>query len=642
MSGGQGGANDAADHGTHDRTGGGPAPGTGGGNGPGGPGGSGRPGAPGARVVDGRFALEARLGGGGMGTVWRARDLLLDRAVALKEVRPPDPALAEYDPDAARALRARVLREARALARVDHPNVVTIHHIVDGGGEDTYPWLVMELVTGGSLADRLARGPMDPAEAARLGREVLAALGAAHAAGIQHRDVKPANVLLRPDGRPVLTDFGIAAIRESTVLTATGSIIGTPDYMAPERITGERGGPASDLWSLAMMLYVAVEGRHPLRRGTTLATLAAVLNESVPPPERAGPLTGVLTAVLVKEPDDRPDRAALDRMLAEAAEAGAGGPAAGTVPAAPAGYTGTDATAGTGAGQYGTGDATSYPLAPPTPAPGAGPETPGRAAAPGTAPEPIAAGVTTGTVPVSGRGAADGGAARVLPRPSWLRTRLAIGAVLLSAAVTATVVWSVLPEDGDGDGAAGRPAAKSSGTVSPGSSAPGEATGQTGGSSSDRDSGEKTSSYLTPARIRAAVAALRDETGHDRVFGMTVYPQYVFFRVAVGGSETRYDSFTYDERGLKKGALRGSENSGNRPVELSRFDWDAVPGLFRTAEKELRVKDVTGRYLLVKPANKVFDTPPGLGVYLMNDYQETGYLLTDARGKVLRKYPAGS
>ncbi|EFH31279.1 serine/threonine protein kinase, partial [Streptomyces pristinaespiralis ATCC 25486] len=273
-------------------------------------------GGPARRVVDGRFELEGRLGGGGMGTVWRARDIVLDRAVALKEVRPPDPGLAEYDPEAARLLRARVLREARALARVEHPGVVTIHHVVDGG-EDTYPWLVMELVAGGSLADRLARGPMTPVEAARMGREVLAALRAAHDAGIQHRDVKPANVLLRPDGRPVLTDFGIAAIRESTVLTATGSIIGTPDYMAPERISGDEGGPGADLWSLAMMLYVAVEGHHPLRRGTTLATLAAVLNDELPPPRQAGPLAGLLAAVLVKDPAARPGPEAVDRMLAE-------------------------------------------------------------------------------------------------------------------------------------------------------------------------------------------------------------------------------------------------------------------------------------------------------------------------------------
>ncbi|MFJ5074321.1 bifunctional serine/threonine-protein kinase/glutamate ABC transporter substrate-binding protein [Streptomyces sp. NPDC088553] len=266
-------------------------------------------------MVDDRFELVERLGGGGMGTVWRARDLALHREVALKEVRPPDPALAEYDPEAARELRIRVLREARALARVAHPQVVTIHHIVDGG-EGTYPWLVMELVPGGSLQDRLDRGDLAVGEAATLGRGILAGLRAAHAAGIQHRDIKPPNVLLRPDGQPVLTDFGIAAIHGATALTAAGSIIGTPDYMAPERVSGEEGGPAADLWSLAMTLYVAVEGHHPLRRANTLATLAAVLGEEVPPPRRAGPLTRVLTSVLVRDPAARPDGEALDRMLA--------------------------------------------------------------------------------------------------------------------------------------------------------------------------------------------------------------------------------------------------------------------------------------------------------------------------------------
>ncbi|MHC5902996.1 serine/threonine-protein kinase [Streptomyces sp. S6] len=271
------------------------------------------------RVVDGRFQLEARLGGGGMGLVWRATDLVLRREVAVKEVRPPDPDLAEYDPEAAHQLRQRVLREARALARLDHPGVVTIHHIVDEG-EGTYPWIVMELVPGGSLADRLAEGPMDPVEAARTGLGVLSALRAAHDAGIQHRDVKPANVLLRPDGRPVLTDFGIAAIREATALTATGSIIGTPDYMAPERVSGQGGGPASDLWSLGMMLYTAVEGRHPLRRNTTLATLAAVLSEEIPPPVHAGPLTDVLVRLLDRDPSGRPGAQTVERLLTEAAE----------------------------------------------------------------------------------------------------------------------------------------------------------------------------------------------------------------------------------------------------------------------------------------------------------------------------------
>lgn len=278
------------------------------------------------RVIDGRFELVERLGGGGMGTVWRARDLALDRDVALKEVRPQDPALAEHDPEAARQLRARVLREARALARISHPNVATIHHIVDGA-EHPYPWLVMELVPGENVADRLARGTLSPAEAARLGRGVLAGLVAVHAADIQHRDVKPANVLIRPDGRPVLTDFGIAAIQGSTVLTAAGSLIGTPEYMAPERAAGQDGDAKADLWSLGMMLYVAVEGRHPLRRANTLATLAAIVGQDAPPPTRAGALTQPLRALLVRSPGHRPDAATLDRLLAAAESQPAAKPA---------------------------------------------------------------------------------------------------------------------------------------------------------------------------------------------------------------------------------------------------------------------------------------------------------------------------
>ncbi|ORT60209.1 serine/threonine-protein kinase [Streptomyces sp. CB03238] len=257
-------------------------------------------------VIDGRFELLQRLGSGGMGTVWRARDTVLHREVALKEVR--------YDAGAAGPMRERVLREARALARLSHPHVVTVHHIVDAR---PHPWIVMELLPGTSLQDRIAaQGPLPPVEAARLGRQVLAALRAAHAAGIQHRDVKPANVLLRADESAVLTDFGIAALQGSTSLTATGELVGSPEYMAPERIRGLDNDPASDLWSLGLVLYVCVEGVSPLRRATTLATLAAVLDDPVPPPVRSGPLAPVLSALLVRNPAARPDAARLDAMLA--------------------------------------------------------------------------------------------------------------------------------------------------------------------------------------------------------------------------------------------------------------------------------------------------------------------------------------
>ncbi|MCX5557479.1 serine/threonine-protein kinase [Streptomyces sp. NBC_00038] len=257
-------------------------------------------------VVDGRFELIERLGSGGMGTVWRARDTVLRRDVALKAVRP--------DAEASEAVRERVLREARALARLSHPHVVTVHHIVDVA---PHPWIVMELVPGVSLQDRLDEGPLTPVEAARLGRQVLSALHAAHTAGIQHRDVKPANILLRPDGTAVLTDFGIAALHGSTALTATGELVGSPEYMAPERIRGHDDDPASDLWSLGLVLYVCAEGVSPLRRATTLATLAAVLDDPVPPPLRSGPLAPVLEALLVRDPAARPDAARLDGMLAQ-------------------------------------------------------------------------------------------------------------------------------------------------------------------------------------------------------------------------------------------------------------------------------------------------------------------------------------
>lgn len=191
-------------------------------------------------VIDGRFELVEKLGSGGMGTVWRALDRALHCDVALKEVRPP---VGHEEGGASRQLRARVLREARAQARINHPNVVTIHHIVD---EDPHPWLVMELLPGESLQHRLDRGPLEPAETARIGREVLAGLRAAHAAGIRHRDVKPANVLLRADGSAVLTDFGIAAIQDAPSLTPAGGIIGTPEYLAPERIRRD-DLPARDL-----------------------------------------------------------------------------------------------------------------------------------------------------------------------------------------------------------------------------------------------------------------------------------------------------------------------------------------------------------------------------------------------------------
>jgi serine/threonine protein kinase len=283
------------------------------------------------RVVAGRYRLLSPLGEGGMGTVWRARDEVLHREVAVKEVRAP---AGLPDAEVGR-MYARLEREAWAAARVAHRNVVTVYDVATDDGR---PWIVMELVRGLSLADLLdAEGPLEPRRAARVGAEVLAALRAAHAAGVLHRDVKPANVLLANDGRVVLTDFGIAMVEGSSALTMTGEVVGSPEYLAPERALGRTPGPESDLWSLGVLLYAAVEGSSPFRQDTPLSTLRAVVDEELPPPHRAGALAPVVEGLLRKDPAERlpAGRAEQDLRLVAAGgtPAGGGPPLAATAPA---------------------------------------------------------------------------------------------------------------------------------------------------------------------------------------------------------------------------------------------------------------------------------------------------------------------
>ncbi|MEU6244384.1 serine/threonine-protein kinase [Streptomyces sp. NPDC047024] len=251
------------------------------------------------RLIAGRYRLLSPLGQGGMGTVWRARDEVLHRDVAVKEVRAP----AGLPASDVERMYARLEREAWAAARISHRNVVTVYDVAMEGGR---PWIVMELVRGRSLADALeADGPLPPDRAARIGAEVLAALRAAHGAGVLHRDVKPANVLLADDGRVVLTDFGIATVEGSSAITMTGEVIGSPEFLPPERALGRTPGPESDLWSLGVLLYAAVEGGSPFRRDTPLNTLRSVVEDELPEPRRAGPLTSVLAGLLRKDPAER-------------------------------------------------------------------------------------------------------------------------------------------------------------------------------------------------------------------------------------------------------------------------------------------------------------------------------------------------
>ncbi|HEY3686799.1 MAG TPA: serine/threonine-protein kinase [Streptosporangiaceae bacterium] len=269
------------------------------------------------RSLAGRYRLSGELGRGGMGTVWRARDEKLDRDVAVKELALPR-GIGKTGRDL--AVR-RALREARAAARLRHPGIVTVHDVVL---EDGRPWIVMELLPGRPLDEVVARdGPMEPRRAAALGVGMLDALRAAHAHGVLHRDVKPANVFLRDDGRAVLTDFGIASLAGDAPLTRPGSLVGSPAYMAPERIRGEPGAPPSDLWSLGATLYALVEGRPPFDRSTPMGMLGAVLADDPAPPRLAGPLAGPLLRLLAKDPAARPDAAEMRAELTGIAGGGA-------------------------------------------------------------------------------------------------------------------------------------------------------------------------------------------------------------------------------------------------------------------------------------------------------------------------------
>ena len=268
------------------------------------------------RLLVGRYRFDKLLGHGGMGWVWAAHDETLGRDVAVKEIVPPP----DLTPEQREQIRRRALREARAAARIAHPSAVTVYDVVEEGGQ---PYIVMQLLPPRTLADVLLEdGPLSPAQAARIGVDLVEALDTAHQAGVLHRDVKPANVMLSESGRAVLTDFGIATVEDDPTLTTTGMLVGSPAYMAPERARGERPTPAADLWSLGATLFAAVEGQPPFRRDGQLPTLNAVLTEQPPPAEHGGPLRPVIAALLHRDSAARPSAPeARDLLLRAAADA---------------------------------------------------------------------------------------------------------------------------------------------------------------------------------------------------------------------------------------------------------------------------------------------------------------------------------
>jgi tRNA A-37 threonylcarbamoyl transferase component Bud32 len=259
-------------------------------------------------VLATRYRLVSEIGQGANGTVWRGHDDLLDRAVAIKELRLP----ADLTENDRVVFYRRTLREARAPAQLRSTSIIEVYDVVIEQGR---PWIIMELIEAPSLEQLIERsGPLPPDQVGYIGRRLLDALAVAHRSGIVHRDLKPSNVLLDGD-RVVLTDFGLAFSSGSASLTKTGHFMGSPAYVAPEVAAGEKATPRSDLWSLGATLYAALEGKPPFERDNVMATLSALANEPPPTPRNAGPLASVVTGLLEKHPTRRLTHArAVDRL----------------------------------------------------------------------------------------------------------------------------------------------------------------------------------------------------------------------------------------------------------------------------------------------------------------------------------------
>lgn len=262
------------------------------------------------RLVAGRYRVQRRIGSGAMGVVWECVDEVLHRTVAVKQLL-LQPGL---DPGEAEEARQRAMREGRIAARLQHQHAISVYDVTEDEGQ---PVLVMEYLPSTSLAAMMQEhGPLPPREVARVGSQVAAALGAAHAAGVVHRDIKPGNILLGDNGTVKITDFGISRAQGDVQVTKTGMLAGTPAYLSPDVAMGQEPSPASDVFSLGATLYAAIEGRPPFGLNeNTLALLHAVAAGRIDPPQQAGPMTRPLMAMLQTRVEDRPSMAQIKEML---------------------------------------------------------------------------------------------------------------------------------------------------------------------------------------------------------------------------------------------------------------------------------------------------------------------------------------
>ncbi|MFE2711089.1 serine/threonine-protein kinase [Streptomyces mirabilis] len=525
-------------------------------------------------LLAGRYRLVESIGSGGMGRVWRAHDEVLHRAVAVKELT-----AALYVTESDRAvLLARTHAEARAAARINHSAVVTVHDVLD---HDNRPWIVMELVEGNSLADEVKeKGRVEPTEAARIGLWVLRALRAAHSAGVLHRDVKPGNVLLSSDRRVLLTDFGIAQVEGDTTITRTGEIVGSVDYLAPERVRGHDPGPSADLWALGATLYTAVEGRSPFRRTSPLTTMQAVVDEEPAPPQHAGPLGPVITALLHKDPAVRPGAEEAEQMLAEAAE--------GRRPSAAQAYVPTQQHVDTGTMGMGAQRLAPYGTAPQgMGSHGAAPRRPGahETASHGAVAHGSGAHGATPTLhaPVPGPlgdGTGTGGASGRRRRGRTIALVVVLAALIGGGSAVAMHYVNGARTDGTRNSA-------SSGTANPGTTKPGSTPTATSGT--QEPSGAVPDTWVQRDDVEGFTISLPDKTWQRQANGNQV--DYTpdggkhFVRIAIDDSPDFPTPFAHQqdlEQQLTKLAeyhqvLLQSNTFRDCPGSLWDFTWTALP-----------------------------------------------------------------
>ncbi|WP_198042122.1 serine/threonine protein kinase [Kitasatospora azatica] len=561
------------------------------------------------RLIDGRYELLEPLEGAAAGAVvWRARETLLEKEVVLRELRPADSSptgRAERD-----RWREQVLRRVQELMRLQHPSIAAVQCVVDSG---EHPWLVTELVTGRSLAEQLSDGPLEVPEAAGIGRGILAGLRAAHGLGLHYGDLRPGNVLIRPDGTPVLSGFGIAALNDAagTALAEPGYT--APDYLAPERLRSGEPGPSADLWALSMVLYVAVEGHHPYRRANDFATVAAVLQEPLPDPVRAGALAPLLAEALAKDPAQRPGIARFDRLLAVAqkarqADPRRSGPNVSMVKPGPTVHLNKhlapepqDAVP-QDAPPSGRHPHEDRPKARGTKSDG--PKARGAEKSPHRSDSERSAEMAALR---KRREARLGKAAQENEKPAAkARTRRRV-LVLSSVAVVLVTVAGV--------------------TVwSTGMFAPDAVDCRPGAVQSPAGAG-----LLTPQGVREVIASQQQQLNTIKALSLSVYSTHAESDVPTAANPHLYDQFSYS-KGAGTHRPEGTVSSGDKPVDLNSVNWDCLPGLLQKAQDTLNVPHPTGRYIMLEGPDR-FSDEPLISIYLSDAYG-SGYLKADTSGHI--------